>query len=281
MKLAYQRNDILLDEILNAPTAENRFYLWWMGQSGFLIKWKNKHLLIDPYLSDSLSDKYYNTNKPHVRMTEKVIDPAKLDFIDIVTSSHNHTDHLDPATLIALRDGNPDIKMVLPAANIDFAKERLGDERPKKFIGLDKGDVEMVDGFEFTGVSSAHNDITKDEDGRCLYMGFVIKFGPFTVYHSGDTLWHRELVSELLPHAPDLVLLPINGNDLTRGVEGNLNGTEAAALAKAVNARCVIPCHYDMFEFNTATTDEFAAACTQLGQPCMIMQNGESQKFTK
>ena len=159
--------------------------------------------------------------------------------------------------------------------------ERLGDERPKKFIGLNKGDVETVDGFEFTGVSSAHNDIAKDEDGRCLYMGFVIKFGPFTVYHSGDTLWHKELVSELLPHAPDLVLLPINGNDLTRGVEGNLNGTEAAALAKAVNARCVIPCHFDMFEFNTATTDEFAAACVQLGQPHMIMQNGESQKFTK
>ena len=32
-------------------------------------------------------------------MTERVIAPERLDFIDVVTSSHNHTDHLDRDTL--------------------------------------------------------------------------------------------------------------------------------------------------------------------------------------
>ncbi|MGZ9225209.1 MAG: hypothetical protein ACXW4M_06595 [Anaerolineales bacterium] len=49
--------------------------------------------MIDPYLSDSLTKKYAGTNKPHVRMTERVIAPEWLDFVEVVTSSHIHTDH--------------------------------------------------------------------------------------------------------------------------------------------------------------------------------------------
>src|SRR5689334_4788088 len=66
--------------------------VWWLGQSGFLVQWAGKHLLLDPYLSDSLTLKYANTDKPHVRMSERVIDPERLTFINVVTSSHNHTD---------------------------------------------------------------------------------------------------------------------------------------------------------------------------------------------
>jgi len=56
-----------------------------MGQSGFLIKWQGRGLLFDPYLSDSLTAKYADTDKPHVRMVERVIDPAKLTGIAAVT----------------------------------------------------------------------------------------------------------------------------------------------------------------------------------------------------
>ncbi|MDZ7647669.1 MAG: hypothetical protein U5K54_11100 [Cytophagales bacterium] len=59
------------------------------------MQWNKKCLLFDPYLSDSLSKKYASTNKPHKRMSELVIAPELLDCIDVVTSSHNHTDHLD------------------------------------------------------------------------------------------------------------------------------------------------------------------------------------------
>ena len=42
------------------------------------------HLSFDPYLSDSLSIKYANTDKPHTRISERVIDPARLTMIDVV-----------------------------------------------------------------------------------------------------------------------------------------------------------------------------------------------------
>ena len=99
-------DDELLEDIRAADATGGHFHLWWLGQSGFLVKYQNQHLLFDPYLSDSLTRKYAETDKPHVRMTELAIDPRHLDFIDVVTSSHNHTDHLDGETLRALMDAN-------------------------------------------------------------------------------------------------------------------------------------------------------------------------------
>src|SRR5687767_4021314 len=92
----------LADIALTRAELSNDFSLWWLGQSGFLVQWQGKHLLLDPYLSDSLTRKYAATDKPHVRMTELIVAPERLNFIQIVTSSHNHTDHLDAETLIPL-----------------------------------------------------------------------------------------------------------------------------------------------------------------------------------
>src|SRR3712207_4180795 len=93
-----------------------QLHLWWLGQSGFLIQWQGRHLLLDPYLSDSLTHKYAQTDKPHIRMTERVIAPERLDFVDVVTSSHNHTDHLDGETLIPLIHANPALHLIIPEA---------------------------------------------------------------------------------------------------------------------------------------------------------------------
>ena len=97
MKPAYKKNEELIADIHHASQREDDFHLWWLGQSGFLIKWIDQFILLDPYLSDSLTLKYSETEKPHIRITEKVIDPTDLNFINLITSSHNHTDHLDGA----------------------------------------------------------------------------------------------------------------------------------------------------------------------------------------
>ena len=66
----------LLADIGAARKEQSGLNLWWLGQSGFLVHWQDRQLLIDPYLSDSLTEKYAKTDKPHERMTELVIDPA-------------------------------------------------------------------------------------------------------------------------------------------------------------------------------------------------------------
>src|SRR5918997_1767530 len=125
--------------------------LWWLGQSGFLVAWEGRHLLLDPYLSDSLTRKYAGTDKPHVRMTERVIDPAALQFVDVVTASHAHTDHLDPVTLQAL----PQARLVAPEAHRELATERAG----RAPIGIDEGETVEVAGFSITAVPAAHEAI--------------------------------------------------------------------------------------------------------------------------
>ena len=93
------QDDALLADVEAAKSDRPNFRLWWLGQSGFLVQFNARHALLDPYLSDSLTAKYAQTDRPHVRMTERVIAPERLAFVDVVTSSHNHTDHFDPDTL--------------------------------------------------------------------------------------------------------------------------------------------------------------------------------------
>jgi L-ascorbate metabolism protein UlaG (beta-lactamase superfamily) len=106
-------------------------------------------------------------------------------------------------------------------------------------------------------------------------MGYVIEFGEYKIYHSGDTLWFAEMVDLLQPYKVDVALLPVNGNKPERKVAGNLDGREAATLGKAINAGCVIPCHYDMFTFNTADVNEFINEAEKIHQPFRVLKIGE------
>lgn len=269
------KDDALIADIRRARgEAAGRLHCWWLGQSGFLVQWAGKHLLFDPYLSDSLTVKYAATDKPHVRMTERVIAPERLDFVDIVTSSHNHTDHLDAETLGPLLQVNPTLELIVPEANREFVASRLSiaPERPR---GLDAGESLELGGFRVHAVPAAHNTLEKDAGGRHKFLGYVVEAGPWTIYHSGDTLRYDGMAEGLRRWRIDLALLPINGDRPERRVAGNLNGGEAATLAHDIGAGTVIPCHYDMFEFNTASPDEFVAACQRVGQPYCVLRAGE------
>jgi L-ascorbate metabolism protein UlaG (beta-lactamase superfamily) len=250
------------------------FDLWWLGQSGFLIQWNGLCVLLDPYLSDSLTKKYEATSKPHVRMSELVIEPGLLDCIDIVTSSHNHTDHLDAGTLLPVLQLNPSIAFIIPEANRGFVADRVNCNLTFP-VGLNDGEKIETKGFTFYGIPAAHNTVERDEIGQCRFMGYVIQFGKWSVYHSGDTVWYDGMVETLKPFRLDVALLPINGNDPQRGVAGNLNTREAAQLGKQVGARLVIPHHYDLFSFNTADPGDFAAEAKSVHQPFRILKLGE------
>lgn len=274
MKAPHLADQAFLDDVALARDTPDRLHIWWLGQSGFLVQWQGRHLLLDPYLSDSLSRKYAETDKPHTRMTARVIAPERLNFIDVVTSSHNHTDHLDAETLIPLMEANASLTFVVGEANRAVAAERLQRD-PAWFTGIDDGTVVEAAGFTLRGVPAAHEALERDELGRCRYLGLIVRAGPWTLYHSGDTIHYPDMNSILRPWAIDVAMLPINGSAPERRVAGNLDGQQAARLSADVGAGLVIPCHYDMFEFNTAAPDEFIVTCESLGQPYVVLRNGE------
>lgn len=306
------KDDAFLADVAAARAgfSPSRLFVWWLGQSGFLVGYEGEFLLFDPYLSDSLTKKYAATDKPHVRMTERVVDPARLSFVNVVTSSHNHTDHCDAETLLPLFSAAHGAKLVLPAANVAFVRERLashpqgvvgagmeprdwgrdalvavdgrnatGVSRPQEMSGQGPATSERlvplsdrapatVGAFTFEAVPAAHEELAPE------FAGFVVEVGPFRIYHSGDTVLFPGMVERLRPFAVDLALLPINGRAPERRVSGNLDGAEAAQLAHDIGARCVVPCHYEMFTFNTASPDLFMATCSRLGQRGKVMRAG-------
>jgi L-ascorbate metabolism protein UlaG (beta-lactamase superfamily) len=268
-----QKDEQLLNDI-KSFNSEAAFKVWWLGQSGFLIKWQGKYLLFDPYLSDSLTVKYLHTEKPHTRMSELVVDPGELNFIDIVTSSHNHTDHLDGETLIPIIKNNTAIKFIIPEANRDFVVDRI--KCNKNFpAGLNDGLSVEYEGFKITGVPSAHNTVERNEKGECRFMGYIVQFGEYAVYHPGDTLLFDGLEEILKPYKVDIAFLPINGNKPERKVAGNLNAEEAARLGKAIGAKLVIPHHYHLFEFNTEDPEIFKKRCMEYRVNYKVPEIGE------
>jgi L-ascorbate metabolism protein UlaG (beta-lactamase superfamily) len=271
----YAKDAAFLASLSLPAETPDELRIWWLGQSGFLIRHRDSFLLFDPYLSDSLTEKYAQSDKPHVRMTARVVAPDQLTGISVITSSHNHTDHLDAATLRPLLAANPGAQFVIPEANRAFVADRVECEANWP-IGLDDGQSTVVNGWHFTGIASAHNERETDAAGRHRYLGYIVRRGPWTLYHSGDTLLYPGLADTLIEYAVDVAFLPINGNRPERRVAGNLDGREAAQLAHDIGAALVIPHHFDMFEFNTADPREmFIPECERLRQPYRVLRAGE------
>lgn len=265
------KDDVFLSDVQSAPV--DKVNLWWLGQSGFLIQWQKHHLLVDPYLSDSLTKKYANTDKPHVRIVEKVITPERLDFIEGLTSSHNHSDHLDPETILPVLKVNPDLIIVIPIANINFATEKLKLPADRfTTIVTDSGEVK-IGPFTLYAIPAAHEVLETDDNGNYLCLSYIIEVGGKTIFHSGDACPYPGLEKRLHKWKIDLAILPINGREAVRRIPGNFTAEEAVQLGKAINTS-VIPCHFEMFEFNSVSPAGFIEEARKYNLSYHLMQPG-------
>ncbi len=265
----------LLDEIAAIHPAPGSIAVWWLGQSGLLIKSPTGVLVVDPYLSESLTTKYAKTDRPHVRMTAAPFRGEELRDVNVVLASHKHSDHLDPETTPAILSASPRARLVVPRALIAHAKS-LGIDT-ERIEGIDAGETLEIAGFRVRAVPSAHEGLDTDAAGHHLYLGFVVEVEGLRLYHSGDGLAYEGLVEALGPGPFDVMFLPINGRDPMRGVPGNMASGEAVDLAGRVRPRFVVPHHYDMFTFNTAPVGEFQAEARRLpaGVAAKVLRCGE------
>ncbi|MGI8742861.1 MAG: MBL fold metallo-hydrolase [Bryobacteraceae bacterium] len=190
----------------------------------------------------------------------------------MITSSHAHTDHLDGETLSAVLNASRNARLVVPASVREMAVNRLAGGG-HRIDDIDVGSPVDIAGFRITAVPSAHEELERDDMGRYRFFGYIVQFGPWTVYHSGDTVLYEGMADRLKPFGIDVALLPINGR--IAQVPGNMNAREAAWLGREIGARLVIPCHYDMFTFNTGRVEEFTAAADEAEQRYSVSHCGE------
>ena len=80
-------------KILNTKLLPDQIALFYLGQVGFIVKWQNKYLLIDAYLSDYVDKNCCSENVKWIRKYPTPITAEELDFIDYVLTAFSAEPH--------------------------------------------------------------------------------------------------------------------------------------------------------------------------------------------
>jgi L-ascorbate metabolism protein UlaG (beta-lactamase superfamily) len=242
-----------LDALIREPYEPRQPAIGWLGQAGFLIRWRTFQLAIDPYLSDSLAAKYRGSALPHVRLMPPPIAPERLMGLHVVLCTHAHTDHMDPETLSRLAAASPNCRFVVPRAEEQTAIAR--GVPVERMTAMNAGEhLQLAADLSLRALPAAHEELETDRQGNHCCLGYVLNMGPAAIYHSGDCAPFRGLDDDLAGCKVDLALLPVNGRDVarrSRGILGNFTFDEATALCIQCRIPAMIACHFGMFDFNT------------------------------
>lgn len=238
-------------------TNDDIIFCWeWLGQAGFLMQYGNRRWMVDPYLSDALAIKYKNGLFPHRRMMPAPYRPEEKLNLDWVLCTHQHTDHMDAATLKPIHDSQPNCCFVVPRSWQQKAKE-MGISASRLFT-IDAGEkFHLSEDICIHALPSAHEAVRTDENGHHLFLGYVITLDKVAIYHSGDCIPYPGLIDLLREHAINVAFLPVNGRDkerLAQGIPGNFTIDEAAQLCMDAGIPELVCHHFGMFDFNTADT---------------------------
>ena len=253
--------------------------LWWLGQSGFAIKYRSAIFYIDPYLSNSQMRRYRRSGIRRERLTASPLRALEVRHADVVLATHRHGCHLDPGTLPIMLRASRRARLVLPKSAAGRANSFGID-----YLRMTTTDVDLPvdiwkDGehIRIEAIPSAHEKLEWSPLDGHPYLGYLMRFGDFSIYHSGDCVPYNGLAERLREEKVTVALLPVNGRDPSRGVPGNFTVAEAAQLAEEIGARWLAPMHYDMFAANTVEVDRFIAHMLgqRPGQRFKIFQCGE------
>ena len=245
--------------------------LAWLGQAGFLLRIDASVLLIDPYLSDSLAEKYRGHRFEHRREMAAPIAPDALPRVDLVLCTHRHGDHMDGGTLPVIARAHPGCRFVVPAAEAAHARDMLP---AAILVEADAGEALSIDGIAITPVPAAHERLETDGAGRHRFLGYGIEALGARLYHSGDCVPFAGLPERVAALGATVALLPVNGRDRERaeaGIPGNFSLPEAIALCRDVAIPILLPHHWGMFSFNDCDPAAIASAARLTDLPRVVL----------
>lgn len=195
--------------------------LWWLGESGFIMRFASITFYIDPRLS--------RAGAP--------LDPASIRHADLILATQAAS--LDAAGIGTMLEHSKSAKLVLPksaaaaahAAGIPFSRMTTTDAdlRIEYFKDNLYGRVYAI--------PSANPELEWSADGGYPHLGYLIRFGRWTVYHPGASRPYEGLADRLRPFNVSVALLPV-GDD-------RFSIPAAADLACAIGAPWMVPIDAD------------------------------------
>jgi len=264
-------NRLTLQQVREHRTQQDHLTLWWLGQSGFVIKSPGDTVIaLDPYLSNSCKAVGDEHGFDMDRLIPPPLDAAELAGVDAYVMTHSHQDHCDPETVAVSRAAGGRGPYVAPAETI----EKLHD------LGIPESELHMI----WPNREQVFGDVTLRATfaiplggDDLTHVGYLVSIlsGP-TIYFTGDTGWHDLLADAVAPHRPDVLVSVINP------AFRNLSPAEAALLAKRLDVKLVIPCHHDLFADNCQPPQMLHTnlKLQGIGDRYHLLRHGEPFDFT-
>lgn len=165
-------------DLLHLPIDSN--LMVWFGHSSVFIQLEGKTFLIDPTFSGKASPLPGSVKAYKGSNTYSVNDLPTIDYLLI---SHDHYDHLDYETIVALKNK---VKHVVCGLGVGAHFEHWG-YSAQQLIEKDWDDkVEIAKGFTIFTASSHHESGRGFKQGQTLWMSYLIQSPSTKIYISGD-----------------------------------------------------------------------------------------------
>ena len=244
----------LLKQIESQNIHNNQMYIYFLGQSGYVLKFKELTIYIDPYLTDYIENPLVGSNEKNIyRSFPSPIDPKTIAKCDAIICTHSHIDHMDPWTINKI---NTDYKLfssigAYEKSNLKIPQSRIRFLQSEKTFKI--GEISIIP------VPAAHYELT-DEFGRPDFLSILIQWKGVNLFFWGDGIIYEGQYELLSKYNFEYFFAPINGRDKKReneGIIGNIKENELAEFCSKLSIKHIVPNHYDMFINNTGSIDLF------------------------
>ncbi len=213
----------------------------WLGHSTTLVEIDGQRVLTDPIWSDRVSPISWAGPK---RWYAPPIALKDLPPIDAVVVSHDHYDHLDYGTMVALKDMN--VAFVVPlgvGAHLEYWGVPAA-----KITELDWWESKKVGALEITATPSRHASgrVLFDMNAK-LWAGYALVGPKHRVYYSGDTGLFpamKEIGSRLGPF--DLTMIEV-GQYHRAWPDWHIGPEQAVEGHQWTNGKVFLPVHWGLF----------------------------------
>jgi L-ascorbate metabolism protein UlaG (beta-lactamase superfamily) len=216
-------------------------HITWLGHASFLIQLDGKNILTDPVFNEIA--------RITPRYVDAVVAPHHLPMIDAVIISHNHRDHLDHTTVLALK--NRVHHWFVPVGDKAWFTKR-GIHAVTEITWWETatvGDVTLS--FLPAHHWSGRHIIDMNES---LWGSWMIQSPQKTIYFAGDTAYseHFSLIGQAFKNI-DIALMPIGPNEPYTMRETHVSACEAVQGFLDLGADCFVPMHWGTFKLGADT----------------------------
>ena len=246
----------------------------WLGHSTVLLEIDGHRVLTDPIWSERASPLTWVGPK---RWYAPAIGLGELPPIDAVVISHDHYDHLDHGTLVAMKDWNTTFIVPL-GVGAHLAAWGVPEAR---IVELDWWESTRVGQLEVHGTPARHaSGRTGIDMNATLWAGYAIVGPKHRAYYSGDTGLFpamKDIGERLGPF--DVTMIEV-GQYHSAWPDWHIGPEQAVTAHQMLKGKVLLPVHWGLFTLAmhswTEPIERVLAEAARTGQQVLVPRPGQS-----